>query len=233
MERNNPQGCENYLKTKLGLLLIKPDAVQLGIVEEIIDFVTHEAHFSKTAQLNGVYIINLQKPDIPLIYASVQTGVGEILKEYMTENICVLVTFKGNKRVDLWKFLHDIRGKRLMDRTPEELQQGISKINGIRDWIPLPSTRKSYENAFQKLEKRFIAGDKSKDIPFTDEEYRIYCRNLVHVPDNLQEVFALLQLLERREIEENLTIEEFKTIKFLLIRETKNEKITENTNNPF
>ncbi len=49
-------------------------------------------------------------------------------------------------------------------------------------------------------------------MSLTNEERKAYCRNLVHVPDNLREICVLLSLLSEKEIEQNLPIEQYHKI---------------------
>lgn len=204
---------ESYLRRNLGMILIKPDSVKLGIAENVIDFAISKVQESGIGEINGVYIVQINKQDIAEIYSTVKAGVGEVLKNYMTEDLSVLLTFKGNGNDDIWDFLHSIRGKRLMDRTPEELDSGMAMKNGIRDWIPLPSTRNKYKSSFETLKERYRRGDKSNIINFSDADYSIYCQNLVHVPDDLREIVALLQLLNQDEIIQNISKTKLEKIK--------------------
>jgi len=98
--------------------------------------------------------------------------------------------------------------KRVVERTDDELDniQGIG--TGIRDMIPIPGTRQRYKPVFEKLKE----SHNNPDVVFTEEEFRIYCRNLIHIPDNLQETCALLGLLNEQELKENLDEQAYQTI---------------------
>lgn len=208
MERLTSENHEQFLRTNLGLFLVKPDAIKLGIAEEIINYAIEQVHDNQKGEINGIYIVQLGKDDVPKVYSTVKREIGEVLIDYLTEDVSVLVTFKGNKKDDLWEFLRNMRGKRLMDRTEEELDNSGGIQTGIRDILPVPSTRQLYRNAFEKLKLR----RKDSTIPFTDEEYRVYCRNLVHAPDDLREGCALLKLINQEELEQNLTISEYQAM---------------------
>jgi hypothetical protein len=209
MESLVHQSFEDVLRKELGFLLIKPDSVQLGIAEELLQYSAQRIQAVGIGVLNGVYIIQIQESDIDEMYATVKEGVGGLLKKYLTEDISVLATFLGNSTDDVWEFLHHLRGKRLMDRTAEELDSSPVLQYGLIDIIPVPSTRKAYAKAMEKLKLRI----NDPSIPFDDDEYRVYCRNLVHVPDNLREVHALLNMLTPAQIMENLPVSVYKAIK--------------------
>lgn len=196
---------EREFRTRLGIMVIKPDAVQLGIGEELIYYITTKLYESNAGVLNGAYIVQINRDYIPSLYPNLGREVGEIVRDYLSEDISIIATFKGNRSQDIWGELHQMKGTRLMDRSEEQLNQPMGIKTGIRDIIPVPSTRNRFQEAFEKLKLRII----DKTIPFTDPEYKVYCRNLIHTPDDLREGIALLNILDRDQIKENIPLSEF------------------------
>lgn len=182
---------EEFLRRNTGLVFIKPDAVQLGVAEEIIDYIATRVYVEGMGILDKVCIIQLKSEDVLAIYPEITDRAVETVTDYLTEDVSILVTFKGNQKDDIWQFLEDLRGKRLLDRTFEELENAGGIKTGVRDIIPIAGTRDLYKGVFDKLKLRQLG----KEPSFTDGEFKIYCRNLIHIPDRVTEAVALLKLL--------------------------------------
>jgi hypothetical protein len=212
MEKLNLERYEAYLRTTLGLLLIKPDALALGVEDYIIHYVDESLRNEKAGSLNGVYIIQIKDKDVRNIYATVKRPLSPVLKAYLTEDVSVLVTFKGDGKKDIWQKVSQLKGKRLLDRSENELDNGMGWLKGIRNAIPIPGTRELYVPVFERVKQI----QKDPKVRFTEEEYNQFSRNLVHTPDDLVEAFALLSLLNKNDIDDNLPLGEFDQIKTLL-----------------
>lgn len=194
---------ENTIETlqkHVGLMLIKPDAINLGIGEDIINHVTQIMY--PNANLTGVYIIdNITVEQIPIIYPELPSDGYEIVYEYLTSGPCILFGFTSdNEESNLLNTMKKIKGPRLIDWRDEyfEYRPGITSF--IRATIPVPGTEMLYKRVIEKI----LLKRNDPTIRFTDDEFKIYCQNLVHSPDNFKEMFGLLSLVSENEKKEML-----------------------------
>lgn len=183
------------LSERIGVVVFKPDAVRLGIVEELIAHIAEKGQKNNVATINTVSILRLKPQQVESIYSSVLDRVGPEFHKYMLSGPIVVLTLTGNGKDNVLEFLLQIKGKRFKDRSIIQFSSN-SLETGIRDLVPVPGTRKRYAKIFKKV----MTGDRH----FSNREYAIYCQNLIHTPDNEAELIAILELLPQLEKLQNL-----------------------------
>ncbi len=186
---------------RFGVVLIKPDAIALGVDEFIIGRLTQELYESKTGILQGVYEVGVKKMDIPYIYPSIPKEDYAVIEDYLSEGSSILLTYRGSGRSNLQDRINEIKGKRLGDWSIEELEGANGFGNSIRGMIPVPGTIEQFEPVIKRIKLKKI----DPSIRFSDAEYRIYCRNLIHSPNDCLETLSLLRLLSQQQLIEVLS----------------------------
>jgi hypothetical protein len=193
---------DSEISRRLGILFIKTDAVDLGITEEIIAYAAERVEKQGVGKLNGVYLLETLPCElIPMLYPKLSPDGYEIVADYLCEGNCVMATFKGNGSTDMRQLMNQIKGRRMRDWTLEELNGKMGLNDSVRGMLPVPGTTDKYADAMVKLK----AQKTNPALRFTDEEFRVYCRNLIHSPDDLQETIGLLNLLSKVQLRENLS----------------------------
>lgn len=190
------------LQTKLGAMLIKPDAVNLGVAEPIIAHVSKKLYEEQIGTISGVYLIDgIPISMVPILYPSLPVDGCETVSQYLSDGMCVLAFFEGSGNVDMWAEMTKLKGRRMNDWSIEELGGAVGLNNFIRAMLPVPGTRDKYFPVIDKI----ILKKRDKSARFTDAEFQIYCRNLVHTPDNIDEFCGLLELISDEQKRELLT----------------------------
>ena len=190
---------------KFGVVLIKPDAVELGVDDYIIGRFTQELYEGGIGVLQGVYEVNVKKIDIPLIYPSMSKEDYLAVESYLTEGPSVLFTYTGSGRFNLQDRINNIKGKRLGDSSLEELDGKNGFGNSIRGMLPVPGTIKQFEPVVRRIKLK----KNDPSIRFSDAEYHIYSKNLVHSPNDYLETFGLLCLLSAQQLREVLSSKQY------------------------
>ncbi len=207
MELQKISLIENELRTKVGLVLIKPDAIELGIEEFLVDYL--QTKLQNEAELNGGYFVSIKQEDLNGIYSAAKMYTSQAVVNYITSGTSILISFRGFGKTDIWARLNQLKGKKLINRNGEELDGPISWERGVRNAIPIPSTKKEYLPVFDKIKKY---GEEAT-VHFTDFEFGTYVKNLLHTPDNLMEFYSLLKLLKPDEISNEITNQQLHKIK--------------------
>lgn len=177
----------------IGACLVKPDAVELGVAEYILAHIAHALAIKKAGEMTLVSVIDkLPFEKVPALYPKLDADGYEIVRDYLCAGTCVLAFYKGN---GVGKELLAMKGKRMGDWSLDELDGSIGWKEGIRCAMPLPGTTKEYQPIVERIRARRL-GQPSR---FTDDEFRVYCRNLIHTPDDDQELLGLLSLLSKEE----------------------------------
>lgn len=175
---------ESILRERLGIALIKPDAVELGIAEYIIDFLNYKMITLAEAELSGVFIISdLDYEIVRKIYPkSPEHKISTVFEQFRGhEGLIIIYKGYGHKQ-DLWKLLRELRGESLFYRTEVGIERG-----GIRGIIPVPSTGDNF---------RVIQNKLNRGEELTRDELRTYHANLMHTPENFDEFLGLASLID-------------------------------------
>ncbi len=189
-ETANCTEYERNLRHSLGIMLIKPDALEEGIAEVLIDY-THQKLKAKVAdiELTGAILIPFfNERQVKKIYPDLDDRFINAFNAFYKEGPLVVVFWSSNSaQQDLWSLLRTIRGK---------VNQGSGLEDSIRSIIPLPGLgrRERYEEITRKLENRDL----------NDEDYIELCKTLVHVPEDIKEFAGLLLSIDQPEIIEVL-----------------------------
>lgn len=190
------------LTHKTGVILIKPDAVELGIAEDIIDYANERVEAQRAGSLEGVYLIDrIGCKDIPSLYPNLSPDGYGMVENYLCTGSSVMAVFRGTGHVNMRELMLDIKGKRMRDWTLEELEGKMGMKDSIRGMLPVPGTISEYADAVAKLK----AQKSDPSLRFTDEEFKVYCKNLIHSPDDLYETVGVLSLLSKDQLRESLS----------------------------
>lgn len=98
------------LDKNIGLLLIKPDAIKLGIEEYIIgEFCQRlqgkaELDFVQKKVLRSRTQINLIYPDM------IDTNIYRYLENNLLHQTTIVASFVGNREIDIWSEMSKIKG---------------------------------------------------------------------------------------------------------------------------
>lgn len=194
-------GVETLLRYQIGAMMLKSDAVNLGVTESLIHHVAEYFYHKRAAKLSGVYLIKKIKPEIvPSLYPNLDRDGHEIVTRYLSQGSVVLAFFQGNGSLDMWNEITMLKGKRMNDWDLGELNGALGLKDGMRCIMPVPSTREVYQPVMERIRrKRTDANER-----FTTDEFETYCQNLVHSPDDLAEFQGLLGLLNKKQRKEVL-----------------------------
>lgn len=199
METLNTSLVESELRQRIGFVLIKPDAIELGIDDFVINYL--QSSLQAHAELNGIYVVKVKQENVKGIYSAAKMYESAAVINYVTSGNSIVATFSGNGLVDLWATLKNMKGKKLIDRTDEELEGSMGWRKGIRNAIPIPSTKTDYKPVFEKIKEYKLEATNY----FTRTEFDTFVKNLVHTPDNLMEFYSLVKLLKPKEISYELS----------------------------
>ena len=202
-----------------GIILIKPDAVEMDVTEYIISEVLQRTPNELNAGLDIVQVCEFFRQDeVELLYQEIDQldpDFRQATIDYMLSGPTVLVMFRRASLVtdddtSLISILKGIKGKSMFHWSLEQLETREGTNNFVRGLLPLPGSNEVLLRVVQKIidKKEGITQEK-----MTKEEKIYYVQNLVHSPDNQYEVEALLRLLteENRQLLANsLRISNFK-----------------------
>ncbi len=170
------------LPYKIGAILLKPDAVELGVDDFITELVSKRMLIEASASLEvAAPLCNLTKEQTRRIYPTLDPNYFEGHAANFLSGISIALFYVGNSgEVNLWQLLKKIRGK---------ITLGDGFEHSIRASIPLPGKREKYNELSKKL--------KNKE-PLCLEDYMSLSENLAHVPENIFEFDGLLSLIPKK-----------------------------------
>lgn len=187
MEERILESSFDNIRDQLGIILLKPDAVEEDLTEF---FIAHVAsRLFPDGQIAFVKVIDqLDGAQIKAIYPN--DIIGTSIYNFLSSGSCVIATFLGRPGAALESRIKKLKGKRMRDWTPEDFDN--SSVNmSLRGIIPLPGFRKLYEPIFIKLRN---------NVQLSEEEFSIYCRNFVHSPEGVSEYIGLLNQFTTQEL---------------------------------
>lgn len=170
------------LPYKIGAMLLKPDAIELGVDEFITELVSRRMLIEAGARLEvAAPFFNLNREQTRKIYPALDSNYFEGHAANFLSGTSIALLYVGNTdRVNLWRLLYEIRGK---------LTVGEGFEHSIRASIPLPSKREKYDKLSVKLRN---------NTSLCLEDYMSLSENLAHVPENVCEFGGLLSLIPKR-----------------------------------
>lgn len=103
-ESNNPENGLQ-LSSILGFVLLKPDCIERGVAEFVIDRYQQEAFKSADYELAGVdFIEPMSEEQVRRMYPTLADIYMSATIENYTQNSTVLLTFVGNRPgLDIWE----------------------------------------------------------------------------------------------------------------------------------
>ncbi|MEK7498195.1 MAG: hypothetical protein AAB656_04745 [Patescibacteria group bacterium] len=183
-ETVNYDEFEHNLRVSLGMMLIKPDALDAGIAIELIDH-TYGKLKEKVLDVEAVgavLISSFNEEAVDRIYPDLEDNYKEAFKVFYKQGPLIVV-FWGSEsgKTDLWDLLRTIRGK---------ITEGHGLEDSIRSIIPLPGHKEKYNEMTKKLETGNLEA----------EDYIELCKSLVHIPENIKEFSGLFLSIDESEI---------------------------------
>lgn len=175
---------EQHLRSTLGVMLMKPDALEVGIVEELIDYTyTRLQTIVPNIELAGAILIpSFNEAEVEKIYPDLEDKYRDAFKIFYKQGPLVAVFWSSDSTPqDLWIILKTLRGK---------ITEGFGLNDSIRSIIPLPGNRERYEEITKKIESEELNSD----------DYIELCRSLVHIPENIKEFAGLFLSIDQSEI---------------------------------
>ena len=189
------EGLKLDLTSRIGVMLIKPDAVRHGVEPQILQHLQDTIHGENSGRLQGAFrILSIDESGIPLIYPSLPKDLYPTVAVYLSSGPSTLAAFVGDGTSSLERRMCDLKGPRMLDWSDEELR-GIGKDirRGIRYLLPVSGTEESYASIIENIRRRRIDPTVTR---FTDDQYSLACQNLVHSPEGADELIALLDLVQ-------------------------------------
>lgn len=177
---------ETNLRRSLGIMLMKPDSLEAGIAEELIDHTYSKLRkkVSDIELLGAVIVSSFNEADVERIYPDLEQTYKDAFKVFYKQGPLVVVFWESKSgQDDIWVLLKSIRGK---------ISEGSGLEDSIRSIIPLPGYREKYNEMTKKLEGGIL----------TSEDYIELCKSLVHIPENIKEVAGLFLCIDETEINE-------------------------------
>jgi len=191
------QEYETKLRHNLGLMLVKPDAIEAGIAEELIDHAHRKLKDGvPDIELLGAAIVpSFNDADVDKIYPDLHGEFKQALKSFYKQGPSIAVFWSSKSGTqDIWAQLIKIRGK---------ITVGYGLDDSIRSIIPLPGHKERYEETTNKLQ--------SGNLDFDD--YIELCKSLVHVPQNMKEFTGLFLSINEEDINDILHEDKFKNLR--------------------
>ncbi|MGA7733635.1 MAG: hypothetical protein WCD37_20425 [Chloroflexia bacterium] len=191
-DTNVPLAMARSLLAQTGALLIKPDAVELGIAEELI-YEAQSRLLKENIELTGVAILTVPDDAGHKLYPSMNSDkLTYVMREYLTQGESVIAIFVGGQSTNVTERLVEIRGKQLFNYSVEELMaMPYGLQDSLRGIIPVPGTGEHYRPIIQRL----ISDRLGLTRPLTKrQDYSAGYRNLVHAPRDPMELCGLLSI---------------------------------------
>lgn len=182
-ESSHIKDLETDLRQNVGLVLIKPDAVNNGIAEDLIGnvFSKLQKNIPDIEMEDVIFIDSFNADEVSRIYPDLDKKYLDAHKKLFENGSLVAVFFSSESgQSDIWSLLLKIRGK---------AREGSGIEDSIRSILPLPGDRARFEELSRKAENETLNSDDYVDI----------IKNLMHVPSNVQEFIALALVVNKRE----------------------------------
>jgi len=181
------------LSAQTGALLAKPDAVQLGIAEELI-YEAQSRLLKENIELTCLAVLTISEEAGPTLYPSMNDSKRTyVMKEYLTQGESIMAIFQGGPSTNVTEKLLQIRGKQIFEYSVEELAaMPYGLQDSLRGIIPVPGTSESYRPVIERL----ISDRLGLTEPLKSREaYRGGYLNLVHTPSDPLELCGLLSIM--------------------------------------
>ena len=177
-----------------GGLVIKPDAIKKGQVGIIMDKINNSI-----TNFGGRIVVNktvkpITEQHIETMYPSLEGNDLIDAKGHLVgdEMIILIIESSDISTSEMFKRLNEIKGQSLVERSYERLLEGRILDGGLRDLLPVPGE----EGQYFALLPTIMAKKVNSSVYFPKDEYAYYAQNLVHSPDNEEELMALFKLAD-------------------------------------
>lgn len=174
---------EHDLRQTVGVVLIKPDAIENDLTQIIIDNIYSKLQKDvPDIEVEDVVVMDSLEPqEVKDIYPDLDQTYLRAHQDFFEKGPLVAVFFSsdGSKK-DIWDLLTKARGK---------IGEGSGLEDSIRGILPLPGERDRFNELSGKL----------KTGQTVDSDYAEIIRNLAHVPDNMREFAGLARAVDKRE----------------------------------
>lgn len=196
LEKTYVQEIEGYtegvLRNNLGLVLIKPDAIKLGVEEFIIsEIASGVLPYARLDFVESLYINS--KEQVRLIYPNEKPNIYDALDPYFIGNQSIVLSVKSFKPgFDLWEELKNLRGPNIWHWTDNMLNGRFERPRFIRRILPVVGGDLLWET---------IKNKSIRKEEMTPEEFMVYSQNLLHVATSLQDFKGILSILKPYEVE--------------------------------
>ena len=176
-----------------GGFVIKPDAIKKGQLEivmaKIRAGIQHSGWIVATKTIKPITASHVETL-YPLLHPD---GLAKAKNWLVGGEMIIIIIESYLPPASLFSLINNIKGTRLIDWSAERLQKGRLLDGSLRDLLPPPGE----EEVYQKVVALILAKRENPAIVFSDEQralYTFYAQNLVHTPDNEQELQGLFRL---------------------------------------
>ncbi len=184
-------GEMDYIGRSYGGLVIKPDTIkkkQLDIV--MAKILNGIANFGGriVAQKTLKKVTDIE---VEAMYPLLTGRELQEAKDYLVNGEMIILIIESDLSTpELFKYISNLKGPRLTNRSYERLMEGRILNGSLRDLLPIPGE----EDLYRGIIPTILAKKADPTFRFSDEEYKYYAQNLVHSPDNEVELRELFRL---------------------------------------
>ena len=183
---------EGDRSSEVGILMIKPDAIKLGVEEYLVaEFVKR---LEGRADLDYAVVKTIESEEtVREIYPDLEDDTYKALYGYLIGKEVLLITFRAKNNTpgtDMLERLSSIRGPSMWRWSKEQLSGNVGPEDFVRRMMPVPGSPPEWNIIKEKaLQKERM----------TQREFEVYCQNLVHTPTSKGDFNALLKLFSEKE----------------------------------
>ncbi len=181
------------MQEHIGFIVMKPDAIELGVAEELIGMATEKLLQEGIHLLHGEVITIESEVQLRLLYPHIdEADFWRHMKDYFLGNLVAVTVYYSHEPTHIERTIKNIKGPRPRDWEITQLEGARSIDDFLRALIPVPGT----EQVVKPLLEKILESKRRNGIfEFTDAEFAIYSRNLVHSPEGEDEYQGMLKLL--------------------------------------
>lgn len=185
--KEKPLESGEIIRRNVGLLMIKPDAIDLGVEDHIVAEFCGRLH--GIAQIDYAVAVKISTVrQIHAIYPRQEENIYQMLCRNLLNREAILISFRGGPHIDLQRKLKEIKGPSMWHWTERMLHGDTNPDRFIRGWLPIPGSSDLWESIIKKIQ----AGAR-----MTEEEFVVYSQNLIHTPDTVNESQGLLEFFPK------------------------------------
>lgn len=192
-EANRLLSMSQSLAAQIGVLLVKPDAVEYGIAEELI-YAAQSRLIEDNIELTGVAALTIPGDVGRKLYPTLHPdNLVYLMENYLTKGVSVIAVFCGDGAVNATNRLRQIEGKPIWNYSARELvTMPFGLQDSLRGIIPVPGTGESYRRGILRL----LHDRLGLTTTYEDwDDYGAVNQSLVHVAEDAREVCGLLSIL--------------------------------------